>query len=169
MVQVRENLFLPLTPSRRYAQSILRGGQLCQLLCPDSPIAIMRHDVTKPDSGILPKLMIALNGLARSMAEIPGRTATNRNSNAFEDVQSLWSIVSAYRHATPIPIRQCIETHFCIDNCIIYKTVVSRSPIFTSKLFRVYNVQFITILRHFLKIFILFLNYWNSFSNFSNS
>lgn len=64
MVQVRENLFLPLTPSRRYAQSILRGGQLCQLLCPDSPIAIMRHDVTKPDSGILPKLMIALNGLA---------------------------------------------------------------------------------------------------------
>ena len=102
------------------------------------------------------------------MAEIPGRTATNRNSNAFEDVQSLWSIVSAYRHATPIRFHY-IETHFCIDNCIIYKTVVSRSPIFTSKLFRVYNVQFITILRHFLKIFILFLNYWNSFSNFSNS
>lgn len=56
--------FFARTLCRGSTRSISRAGQLCQLLRPDSSIAIMRRDVTHADSGILPdRLMIALNGL----------------------------------------------------------------------------------------------------------
>lgn len=105
-----ENLFLPLTPSRRYAQSISRGGQLCQLLCPDSPIAIMRHDVTKPDSGILPKLMIALNGLATrqerdrwsKFPEEPRQIGTRTRSKMFNRSDRSFCIQARYQYDSRI-------------------------------------------------------------------
>lgn len=135
-IQVWENLFSPLTPSRRrYARSISRGGQLCQLLCPDSPVAIMRHDVTKPDSGILPKLMIALNGLATrqerdrwpKFPEEPRQIGTRTRSKMFNRSDR------SHTDAIPYPNTRFPNIHRRIPriaNCTVYETVVSRSLIF---------------------------------------
>lgn len=108
-------------------------------------------------------------GLQRGKNEIDGRNSRkNRDKSRLERVRRCSIALidrSACRHATNT-IRQYIETHFCIGNCTVYETVVSRSLIFTpysicrsftslSKPFRVfYTLWFlITTLRHFLKFF----------------
>lgn len=125
---MRESLLSPLTPSRRrYARSISRGGQLCQLLCPDSPVAIMRHDVTKPDSGILPKLMIALNGLATrqerdrwpKFPEEPRQIGTRTRSKMFNRsdrshfcIQTRYQYPNIKRRILVLPIAQFMKLSF---------------------------------------------------------